>query len=81
MHVLVDEDPLVAIDAAAEKPDEIPVLELGNQLDLVLEFAEPLDRRLGEPLHGDFLSIRQLTLQGTASHDGVNIRILSPPLK
>ena len=63
MHVLVDQHPLRTVDAAAEKPDEVPVLELGYQLHLVLEFPEPLRRPPRQPLHRYVLPIPKLALR------------------
>ena len=62
VHVLVQEHPLVLVDAAAEQPDEVPVLELGDQLHLVLELHRPLHRSPGQPLHGYFLPVLKLPL-------------------
>ena len=63
MHVLVDQHPLRPVDAAAQKPDEVPVLQLGYQLHLVLELPEPLRGPPRQPLQGDVLPIVQLPLQ------------------
>lgn len=65
VHVLVQEHPLVLVYAAAEQPDEVPVLELGDQLHLVLELHRPLHRPPGQPLDGYFLPILQLSLPTT----------------
>lgn len=37
LHVLIDQDLLVSVDATTEQPDEIPVLKLRDQLNLVHE--------------------------------------------
>jgi hypothetical protein len=34
VEVLVDQDPVSPLDAAAQQPDEVSVLDLGNALDL-----------------------------------------------
>jgi hypothetical protein len=42
LEVLVDEDPALPLDAAAQQPDEVRVLDFGNALDFGKEFLDPL---------------------------------------
>jgi len=74
-HVLVDEHPLGAVDAAAEEADQVPVLQLGDQDHLVHELVQALRRVIRrELLHSNLLPVRQLPLVNfaeSASADNV----------
>jgi hypothetical protein len=61
-EVLIDEEALGALDAAAEELDEVLVLHLADELHLVEELVGPLPRVEEEPLHGDLPAICQHTL-------------------
>ena len=63
MHVLVDEQLLLILDAAADESDQVGVLQLGDQLDLILELLQPLPGMRRQPLHRDLGAVRQLALQ------------------
>ena len=62
-HVLVDEHLLLILDAATHQADQVGVLQLGDQLDLVLELLQPLPGVRRQPLHRDLGAVRQLPLQ------------------
>jgi hypothetical protein len=62
VHVLVDEHLLVSLDAAAHEAHQVRVLQLGDQLDLRLEFHQALHGARREPLDPDLGSVGQLTL-------------------
>ena len=62
-HVLVDEHLLLILDAATHQADQVGVLQLGDQLDLVLELLEPLPGMRRQPLHRDLGAVRQLPLR------------------
>ena len=62
LHVLVHQHPLLSMDAAAQEPDEVHMLQLGDEHDLVLELVQALRRVLGQPLHRHHLPSFQFPL-------------------
>jgi len=62
VHVLVDEHLLVGLHAAAQQPDEVGVLQLGDELNLRLELHEALHRARRQALDGDLQPAGQLAL-------------------
>jgi hypothetical protein len=62
-HVLVDEHLLFLLHAAAQQAHQVGVLQLGDQLDLVLELLQALPGVRRQPLHRDLRAVRQLPLQ------------------
>ena len=62
-HVLVNKHPFLSANAASEKANKIPVLELGYQQNLVLELVKTLCGCLRECFHCDLHSILEFTLQ------------------
>ena len=62
-HVLVREQLLFLLDAAADEAHQVGVLKLGDQLGLVLELQQPLPGMRRQPLHRDLRAVRQLPLQ------------------
>ena len=71
-HVLVDEQLLLLLDAAPHQADQVGVLQLGDQLDLVLELLEPLPGMRRQPLHRDLGTVRQLPLQQITSESAMS---------
>lgn len=67
LHVLVHQHPLLAMDAAAEKPDKVHMLEPRDEHDLVLELVQPLRREFRQPLHCHCLPSIQFSLMNFAS--------------
>jgi len=59
---LVDEQPLLLLEADAHEPDEVPVLQLGHQRELVLQLLRSLRRAVRQPLHRYFLAVGEDTL-------------------
>ena len=59
---LVDQQPLLLLQADADEPDEVPVLQLGDQRELVLQLLHSLRRALRQPLHGYLVAIGENTL-------------------
>jgi hypothetical protein len=62
-EVLVDEEALGALDAAAEQLHQVLVLHLADEPHLVEELVRPLPRVEEEPLHGHLPAVRQHTLR------------------
>lgn len=63
VHVLVYEHLLLGLDAAAQEPDEVSVLELCDQLDLGLELHQPLHRARRQPLDRNLKPATQFALE------------------
>jgi hypothetical protein len=61
-EVLVDEEALGAVHAAAQQLDQVLVPHLAHQLHLVEELLRPLPRAEEEPLHRHLPPVRQHTL-------------------
>jgi hypothetical protein len=61
-EVLVDEHLLVLLHAEAQQPDQVPVLQLGDQLHLVPELSAALPRPRRQPFHGDLRAAAQNAL-------------------
>ena len=59
---LVDEQPLLLLQADADEPDEVLVLELGHQRELVLQLLHSLRRAPRQPLHRYLLAVGEDTL-------------------
>ena len=53
MHVLVDEHLLLGLHAAAQQPDKVGVLQLGDGLNLRLELHQALHRARRQALDRD----------------------------
>jgi hypothetical protein len=62
---LVDEQPLLLLQADAKEPDEVLVLQLGYQSELVLELLHSLRRVLRQPLHRYFVAVGEDALNSS----------------
>ena len=70
-HVLVCEQLLFLLDAASDEANQVGVLQLGDQLDLVLELLQPLPGVRRQSLHRDLGAVRQLPLQPNRSESAM----------
>ena len=61
-HELVYQHPFLPLSAATKKPDEIPMLKLGNEHNLIFELFSTLHRCLGKPLDCYLLPISKFSL-------------------
>ena len=51
------------MNATTDEPNQISVLQFGNQDDFILELFNPLSRFIWQPFNGNFLAIGQSSLQ------------------
>lgn len=68
-HVLVNQHPLVSMDAASQQPHKIPVLQFSNQDHFILQLCEALSRLFRQsfncylfPICEDTLLIQKFSL-------------------